>query len=98
MHEMWIDDENGDLIDAVPFCCDNCHHDYAGNSYAGWNGCHETEFTTYCQNCGVVIPGFEDACECQNRNVVVNRFLSVKGEKCKHGNWIQVPSSFIARR
>ena len=94
---MWIDDEKGDLIDAIPFCSDPCHRDYAEIEYAGWNGCHEAEFTNYCQNCGVVIPGFMDACKCQFDNVLVNRFLSEEGEKCKHGNWIQVPASYIRR-
>ena len=94
MHEHYIEDERGDLIDAIPLCSDACNRDYAGSAYAGWSGCHETEFTTYCANCGVVIPG-EDACECQSRNVVVNRFLSEAGEKCSHGNWIQVPYSML---
>lgn len=96
MHLHYVEDERGDLVDAVTLCSDACNRDYAGESYAGWNGCHESEFTTYCAACGVVIPGLEDACEHQRDNVVVNRFASETGEKCEHGNWIQLPSSLVA--
>lgn len=95
MHEYYLENERGDLIDAIPLCSDACHRAYAGKNYAGWSGCHELEHTDYCRNCGVVIPGLEGACECQSRNVVVNRFLSEGGEKCKHGNWIQLPLSYF---
>lgn len=95
MHQHYIEDSRGDLIDAIPLCSDACNRDYAGENYRGWNGCHEMEFTTYCRNCGVVIPGFEDACQCQRDNVFVNRFLSDDGETCEHGNWIQLPFDLI---
>lgn len=95
MHLHSIEDENGELIDAVTLCSDACNRDYAGGEYAGWSGAHESEFTTYCAACGVVIPG-EDACTCQRSNVLVNRFRSDDGETCKHGNWIQVPASYLA--
>src|SRR5574338_1711388 len=95
MHEHYIEDERGDLLDAIPLCSDACNREYAGNQYAGWNGCHELEHTDYCAACGVAIPGFEDACECQLNNVVVNRFWSETGEQCEHGNWIQVPHSML---
>lgn len=100
MHEMIIEDERGDAVDAVPFCSDACHRDYAGAAYAGWSGCHETEFTTFCAACGVVIPGVDvdydgQPCECQSRNVVVNRFLSDEGETCEHGHWIQLPARML---
>jgi hypothetical protein len=93
MHEHYIE-ENGELIDAIPLCSDACNRDYAGEAYAGWNGCHESEFTTYCANCGVVIPG-EDACEHQLDNVLVNRVLSLGGVECPHGNWIQIPATLL---
>lgn len=94
MHQYTTEDTNGDLIDAVALCSDACNRQYAGENYRGWNGCIETEFTTYCANCGVVIPG-QDACGCQIGNVVVNRFLSETGERCGHGCWIQLPHSML---
>lgn len=97
MHLHYIEDENGELIDAIELCSDACHRDYAGREYAGWSGCHESEHTTYCAKCGVVIPG-EDACEHQSSNVIVNRFLSDDGEKCEHGRWIQVPHTLLETR
>lgn len=90
MHEHLIIDDSGDTVDAVPLCSDACHRDWAGDDYQGWNGAHETEFTTFCAQCSVVIPG-EDACACQRDNVVVNRIPREDGEKCEHGNWIQLP-------
>jgi hypothetical protein len=98
MHEYLIEDERGDTVDAVSLCSDACHRAYAGDEYAGWNGAHELEHTDYCAACGVVIPGTEDACECQRANVVVNRFPSLGGIECKHGNWIQVPIQLLAQR
>ena len=95
MHEHYIEDENGELVDVIPLCSDACHRNYAGSDYAGWSGCHETEFTTYCAQCGVVIPG-QDACEHQTLNVVVNRFRSEEGERCEHGSWIQLPADRLA--
>lgn len=95
MHQHYIEDEDGQLIDVVSLCSDACHRDYAGEDCAGWNGCHEAEFTTFCAQCGVVIPG-QDATEAQASNVVVNRFLSDEGEKDETGAWIQVPASFLS--
>lgn len=89
MYEHYIEDKSGDLIEVVALCSDACHRLFAPDDYQGWNGCHETEFTTFCEVCKVVIPG-EDSCSCQGENVVVNRFTSSTGEKCKHGNWIQL--------
>ena len=97
MHELLIEDERGDIVDALPFCSDSCHRAYAGERYAGWNGAHELEHTTFCVACGVVIAADDDdTCDCQLRNVVVNRFRSDTGETCEHGNWIQVPASYLA--
>jgi hypothetical protein len=99
MHIHTIDDDHGDLLDVVNLCSDSCHRAYAGDDYNGWNGCHETEHPDYCASCGVVIPGTVDddgtPCDCQTRNVVVNRFLSDDGERCEHGNWIQLPSAHL---
>ena len=95
MHLHYIEDDSGELVELVEFCSDACNRDWSGPAYEGWSGCHEPEFTTYCANCGVVIPGLEDACEHQTSNVVVNRFLSDDGEKCGHGNWIQVPAAYL---
>jgi hypothetical protein len=94
MHEHYIEDESGELVDVVAFCSDACNRDWSGEAYGGWSGCHETEFTVFCAQCGVAIPG-QDACEHQTDNVVVNRFPSDTGEKCEHGNWIQVPRSSL---
>lgn len=95
MHLQFITDETGDTVDVVEYCSDSCHRDGAGADYAGWSGCHETETTTYCAACGVVIPGLDDACDCQTSNVVVNRFTTDDGVRCAHGRWIQLPASML---
>lgn len=87
-----------DIVDVVSLCSDACHREWCqahDEPYGGWNGCHELEHTGWCANCGVVLPGTDDACEHQLANVVVNRFESVEGERCEHGNWIQVPASYL---
>ena len=97
MHYHYIEDSRGDLVDLVPFCCDNCHRAWCERNdaaYGGWNGCQESaEYVEFCANCGVAAGGYE--CDCQRDNVVVNRFLSRDGERCKHGNWIQLPISMM---
>lgn len=95
MHEMIVEDERGDVVDLLPFCSDSCHRAYAGERYAGWNGANELEHTDYCAACGVVIPCDDGTCDCQMRNVVVNRFRTEDGEQCDHGHWIQVPASYL---
>lgn len=100
MHEHAITDETGDTVDIIALCSDSCHRAYAGDAYEGWSGAHESEFTTYCAQCGVVIAGVTEdengsPCEHQRDNVVVNRFLSEEGEKCEHGLWIQVPMALL---
>jgi hypothetical protein len=97
MHEYYIDDAAGDLVDVIPLCSDSCLRAYSLENYAGWNGAHESEFTTHCAQCGVVIPG-DDACEHQTHNIIVNRFPSDTGERCPHGNWIQVPATYLEGR
>lgn len=115
MHHHQIEDKQGYLVELVSLCSDNCHVLWCQDNdttYDGWDGCHETEFTDYCQSCGVVLPGSTEEvidtqstvpgsgvlpCSCQLRNVIVNRFLSPEGEKCEHGNWIQVPMAYIGK-
>lgn len=98
MHQVIIE-EDGETVDVIELCSDSCAQDYCereGIEYDGWSGCHETEFTQWCQNCGVVLIGTDGSeCEHQRMNVVVNRFLSIEGEKCECGNWIQVPKGFL---
>ncbi len=92
--------------DAINLCSDSCHRTYARRinvTYEGWNGTHEVEFTDWCENCGVVLPGFEgdsnnELCGDQDANFVVARFRSEEGEKCERHDgrhWIQVPSSYL---
>lgn len=95
MHIRTIQDARGDTVDALNYCSDACHRDDASDAYQGWSGAHELEHTDYCAACGVVIPGFEDACDCQLRNIIVNRFRTDEGETCEHGHWIQLPASYL---
>lgn len=92
--------ENGELVDLVPFCCDSCHRAWCeenGVAYDGWFGCHEgSDSPEFCACCGVYAGGGIE-CDCQCDNVVVNRFRSEHGEKCEHGNWLQVPESYLDR-
>lgn len=100
LHYHEIDDAKGDLSELVAFCCDSCHQEWChinGYDYGGWNGCHGSDVNEYCRNCGVIANcgSEDDYCEHQADNIVVNRFLSEDGERCKHGNWIQLPVSHI---
>jgi hypothetical protein len=54
-HAVYIDDAYGDLIDLRTYCSDFCAQ--TDNAYAGWNGCIEYDFDTYCEDCGRFIPG-----------------------------------------
>lgn len=103
MHKLYIEDDNGELIDVVNLCSDSCHRTYCtriGMTYLGWNGAHELETTDYCANCGVVLPGFNgdnngELCGDQDANVIVARFRSESGERCKRHNgrhWVQLPA------
>lgn len=98
MHIHEIDDANGDLLTVFAFCSDSCHQDWCtatGEAYGGWNGCHEGgDYAEYCASCGVFAGGAAN-CECQSSNVVVNRFITVDGEVCEHGNYIQLPANRI---
>lgn len=95
MHQHLTEDRHGDVVGTADLCSDACHRDYAGDDYQGWDGAHEAEHTTFCAQCGVVISGLEDACSHQRNNVVVNRFLSETGEKCAHGNYVQLPAALL---
>ncbi|KKL99566.1 hypothetical protein LCGC14_1813100, partial [marine sediment metagenome] len=105
-HALYIEDDKGDLIDSINLCTDTCSRTYAKRievEYRGWNGCHEQEFTTWCANCGVVLPGFAgdnqgELCSEQDANIVVARFRSDSGEKCERHNgkhWIQLPAHYL---
>jgi hypothetical protein len=99
MHYHHIEDDRGDLVDLVPFCCAACNQSWCrdnGMEYQGWNGCQEgSDYPEWCANCGGYAGGAIE-CEHQRNNVVVNRFLSEEGEKCSHGHWLQLPSSMLA--
>ena len=95
-HQHCVNDPiSGDIVDIVVFCSDACHKEWCANplndeTYEGWSGCHECEHTEYCAQCGVVLPGYEDACDHQRDNVVVNRFRVSERELCPHGNIMQL--------
>ncbi len=100
MHVHIVENGEGNVVDAVPFCCDTCHRDWCDKHpdigpYGGWNGCQEGgDYPEFCANCGVFCGG-ELQCNHQRDNVVVNRFVSDTGEKCQHGNWIQLPANML---
>lgn len=50
-HLVFIEDAQGDVIDAEAYCSDYCAK--TSPAYAGWNGCHQ--LTGHCTKCGVVI-------------------------------------------
>ena len=65
MHECLIEDENGELVDAIPLCSDFCHRAYCeehGIEYQGWNGCKEPdlESITKCAHCDDTIYDWRD--------------------------------------
>ena len=101
MHYHYLEDDNGELVDVVPFCSDACHRDYCNQTdedYQGWSGANEgSEEVDYCALCGVVAGG-DGMAECQIANVVVNRLLSENGERCSEhdeAHWIQLPASYL---
>jgi hypothetical protein len=103
MHYHEINDVSGDLEDLIPFCSDSCHVEWCTRKrvpYDGWNGAHDdSDVNEYCFNCGVIAGvGCEDeSCEHQRHNVIVNRFITEKGERCDHGNWIQLSRRLIGK-
>ncbi len=99
MHYHYIDDARGDVVDLVPFCSAACRKEWCerrGIEYPGWNGCREGgDSEEYCAACGVICHTANDSCQCQRDNVIVNRFITPQGERCKHGSWIQLPSTHL---
>jgi hypothetical protein len=99
MHYHHVEDSRGELVELIPFCCDNCNRQWCndnGATYAGWNGCQEgSDSVEFCANCGTVAGG-NYQCNCQRDNVVVNRFRSARGIKCRHKNWLQLPMKYPA--
>lgn len=90
-HELWIEDNNGELIDVAVLCSDSCARQFASVQdlpYDGWNGAHEVETTTWCENCGVVIGGLDPECD-HVYPVVVNLIGEPVNEYCKHGTLIR---------
>ena len=97
MHAHIIENGKNNIVDIIYFCSDVCHREYCKShtdlTYDGWNGCNEgSDSVEFCSNCGVVAGGTYD-CDCQKYNMVVNRFPSEEGEKCEHGNYIQLPAN-----
>ena len=59
-----IEDDEGELIEAIPMCSDSCGWQYCSANeldYSGFNGCHELEYDDYCGNCNSVIAGVSGA-------------------------------------
>jgi hypothetical protein len=54
-HYVFIEDQQGDLIELNYYCSDWCARNDC--AYAGWNGAHETEHDTPCNACGTIING-----------------------------------------
>lgn len=86
MHIVFHTDDQGDTIDASYYCCDPCAR--TDNDYAGWNGCHETEHRTYCENCGVVIGGFNEPCD-HLYPTTVNLIGIPEDDYCEHGELVR---------
>ena len=100
MHAHIIENGPGNVVDVIYFCCDACHRAYCDShpdlTYGGWNGCHMAgDSVEFCDHCGVVCGGTYD-CTCQRDNVVTNRLPREHGEKCEHGNWVQLPAGHPA--
>jgi len=57
MHIEYITDKNNDIIDANYYCSDYCHKVKSKDNYEGWNGCHEIDEDTQCNNCNKKING-----------------------------------------
>lgn len=50
MHQVLIEDANGDVWDAHYYCSDYCARQ--DPDYAGWNGCNEPpDYTVVCGHC-----------------------------------------------
>ena len=90
-HFLYVEDNNGELVDVLNVCSDSCARQLAKREnipYDGWNGAHEVEFTTWCLNCGVVIGGIDPECD-HVYPVVVNLIGEPEREYCEHGTLIR---------
>jgi hypothetical protein len=47
-------------IDCKHYCSDSCNQLANGENYQGWNGRHEIDESTFCDNCNKKILGIED--------------------------------------
>lgn len=90
-----IEADNGDLVDLIPFCCNNCPQQWCVDNekeYPGQQiGGSGSDGGEWCANCGVICsqPVEWDACHCGDDNVLVNRFRVDEAERCEHGLVIQ---------
>ena len=60
MHIYDVEEGHGDVTGRYEFCSNSCHQMWIFKSpfeWAGWNGCHESEFGTHCDECGTRVPG-----------------------------------------
>lgn len=93
MHYYYVEDEQGDLVDLIPFCCDSCHREWCRKNsldYGGWSGCNESDSPEWCHNCGVRCNvGNETECDWTCAPLTVNLIGPMEGA-CEHGvpNWI----------
>lgn len=85
-HFVYIEDDDGELFGVHVYCSDACAR--GDEDYAGWSGCHEVEFTTWCMGCGVVIGGLEPECE-HVYPTVVNLIGMPEDEYCEHGTLVR---------
>lgn len=98
-YELFIEDEDGELVDALPVCSRGCARDVARiEGLEGDNALplsYEPELDTWCLGCGVIMGGYADPEgneDCRHRYpVVVNRFLIDTPEVCEHGVTVQQP-------
>lgn len=62
MHYHQVDDDQGDLVDLIPFCSDSCHRQWCYDTdtkYDGWDGAHENEWNETCKSCGFLLKGYD---------------------------------------
>jgi hypothetical protein len=55
-HFVYVNDDNGDLVDLIVYCSDYCAR--TDIAYDGWNGAHELEGCDECASCGDVLRGY----------------------------------------
>jgi len=51
-------EQDGDVVDLIPFCTDWCNRDYClehNLEYQGWNGCHELTRDEKCAKCDKIL-------------------------------------------